>query len=219
MELTFIRKIQNAPQIWSFFFEKPVALRYDPGDYVELALPTAGAEGDKRWMSMASSPTEEELIFTTKICEAPTTFKQTLLGLGAGDKATCSPPMGNFNLPRESELPLLFVAAGVGITPYRSMLKYIEDKRDPRDIVLVYIARPEEFIFGDVIEAAHIPLLQVSEKINFNWIKKRVADASKRICYFAGPQPLCEELYTQAQASGLPLSQLRLDYFEGYNEL
>jgi ferredoxin-NADP reductase len=219
MELIFIRKIQNAGQIWSFFFEKPAALRFEAGDYVELSLAAAGPNGDKRWMSMASSPTEDELMFTSKISETPSAFKQTLLSLSAGDKAMCSPPIGNFNLPRDSSQKLLFVAGGIGITPYRSMLCYLADTDDSRDIVLVYIARAEEFIFGDVIEAAHIPVLQSSEKIDFNWLKKRVPDWQERICYFAGPQPMCEELYEQAQAAGIRLAQLRLDYFEGYNEL
>jgi ferredoxin-NADP reductase len=219
MELVFIRKMQNAPFVWSFFFEKPPALRYEPGDYVELSLPSAGPRGDKRWMSMASSPTENELLFTSKIGPDPSIYKQALLGLIAGDKATCSPPTGSFNLPRDASQKLLFVAGGIGITPYRAMLQYLHDTDDPRDIVLVYIARSEEFIFGDIISAAHIPVLQCSEKIDFNWIKKRMPDWRERICYLAGPQPMCEELYEQAQAAGLKLSQLKLDYFEGYDEL
>ncbi len=219
MELVFIRKMQNAPFVWSFFFEKPPALRFEPGDYVELSLPSAGPRGDKRWMSMASSPTERELMFTSKITDDPSVYKQALLSLSAGDIATCSPPIGSFNMPRDASQKLLFVAGGIGIAPYRAMLRYLHDTDDPRDIVLVYIARSEEFIFGDVISAAGIPLLQVSEKIDFNWLKKRVTDTMERVCYLAGPQPLCEDLYCQAQDAGMKLSRLKLDYFEGYNEL
>jgi ferredoxin-NADP reductase len=219
MEISFLRKLQNAAAIWSVFFDKPAGLRFQPGDYAELALAGAGPHGDKRWMSLASAPQEPEIQFTFKVSDRPSAYKKALLGLQPGDKGMISPPMGSFNLPRDAITKLLFIAGGIGITPYRSMLKSIQLNGDHRDVVLIYVANPAEFIFGDILEAAHVPIIQTSESIDFNWLKKRVADIAERVCYFAGPQPFCEKLYAQAQAAGLPNAQLRLDYFEGYNEL
>lgn len=219
MDLVFIRKLQNAGGIWSFYFEKPEALRYNAGDYIELTLPQCGPMGDKRWFTLASSPTESELMITTKIDDKPSDYKQTLLQCVPGDSGICSPPIGSFNLPHDPKAKLLFIAGGIGITPYRSMLRYVQDTKDPRDIELVYVAKPTDFIFGDVIEAAHIPVHQVSEKIDLNWIKKRVATMDERILYFSGPQNFCETLYEQAQAAGWPLSSLKLCHFEGHTDI
>lgn len=217
MDLVFLRKIQNAPLIWSFFFDKPPALQWQPGDYVEISLAQAGPHGDKRWMTIASSPSEDEVMFTTKIPERPSEYKLAMSRLTPGDIVTCSPPMGNFNLPKNESEKLLFVAAGIGITPYRSMLKWLQDNDDSRDIVLVYTAKPDEFICGDVIEGSHIPVFTSSERIDFHWIKKQVTGYTERTCYFAGPQPLCESLYEQALSDGRARSSLKLSYFEGYD--
>lgn len=221
MEISFLRKLQNAGAIWSVFFEKPAGLKYQAGDYVELALPGAGPKGDKRWVSFSSAPGEPELMFTFKLpgSSQPSEYKATLLDLSPGDKAQISPPLGSFNLPRDPEDKLLFVAGGIGITPYRSMLKEIELTGDHRDIVLVYIARAGGFIFGDILEAAHIQIIQSGDQIDFNWLKKRVADIRERTLYFAGPQPFCEKLYDAAKADGFETAKLKLDYFEGYDEL
>jgi ferredoxin-NADP reductase len=215
METSFLRKTQNAPTIWSFYFTKPPALAWQAGDYVELSLPQAGTHGDRRWASIATSPTEPELMFTFRITEPPSEYKQTLLRLSEGEKAQISPPMGSFNLPTDPGEKLLFVAAGVGITPYRAMLQYLSDTDDARDISLIYVAKKTDYIFGDVLAAAHIPIIQTSDRIDFAWLKKRVADISERIVYFAGTQSLCEKLYNGALAAGLPRPQLRLCYFEG----
>lgn len=219
METSFLRKTQNAPTIWSFYFDKPLGLSWEPGDYIELSLPHAGPHGDRRWVSIASSPTESELMLTFKIPEPSSEYKQALQRLKPGDKALLSPPIGSFNLPPEPDTGLLFVAIGVGITPYRSMLCWLTDNDDARDIQLVYVAKPSDFIFGDVLAAAHISITQTSDKIDFAWLKKRMPDLTERIIYLAGVQPLCEKIYDEAMAAGLAYPQLRLSYFEGETKL
>src|SRR5688572_20163082 len=107
METSFIRKLQNAPGIWSFYFTRPAALVWEPGDYLELSLQQAGPHGDWRWVTIASSPAETELLFTFRIPEGPSEFKRALLKLREGDKAQISPSIGSFNLPPEPEQKLL----------------------------------------------------------------------------------------------------------------
>ncbi len=209
-----MRKVQNAPSIWSFYFEKPAALSFEAGDYVELSL-----ADDKRWMTIAGAPDEADFFFTGKIGDKPTEYKNALLKMNPGDIAHVSPAIGTFNLTRDQNEKLLFVAAGVGITPFRSMLKQIELDHDHRDIALVYVAKADQFIFGDVLANAHIPIIQTTDNIDWNWIKKQIPDYKERICYFAGPQPLCEQIYNQALEDGVDRKRLMLDYFEGYTEL
>lgn len=219
MEIEFLRKFQNAATIWSFYFTRPKGLNFSPGDYAEVALPQAGTLGDKRWLSFANAPEEPELFFTVKLPPHPSDYKQALMDLMSGEKALLSPPIGTFNLPRDSAEKLLFVAGGVGIAPYRSMLRHLEAEQDYRDITLVYIARPKEFIFGDVLTGANIPILQTSDKIDVNWLKKRVPDLEERRIYLAGPRRLCEDLYDGLLTVGHDRARLELDYFDGYDEL
>ena len=122
MEIKFVQKLKETPQIWSFFFTQPAGFSFEAGDYVELAIPGV----DRRWLTITSAPSEKHLQFTTKLSDSK--FKQALSQLEVGNHAVISPAIGSFNLP-QTEQNLIFVAGGLGITPYRSMLAEMAMKR------------------------------------------------------------------------------------------
>lgn len=226
MEIEFIARQQEGPFVTSFTFSRPQGLQFDAGDYVELAINFPGAvtgerSGDKRWMSIASSPSEDTLLFATKFSPTPSAYKQAFLSLNPGDKAFISPAIGNFNLPRRTDA-ILLIAAGIGITPFRSMLKDVTDNQLEHDIQLMYTARESEHIFREIItESPAIAHMHTSNDgyLTIEKIMESVPDWADRTIYLSGPQPMIEQFYSEFLARGISRGQLRLDYFPGYTSL
>lgn len=220
MDIQYIRSQQLTETIWSFYFTKPPGLKHEAGDYVELALaypdnPTGG----RRWFTIASAPEESELQFTVKLPPSPSRFKRALHQLQAGQTATISPPIGTFNLPRRPGHSLLWVAGGIGITPYRSMALHlchrVRQTALPKDIVCLYAARKGEHVFADDIARA-AKIHQTHQRPSLPSIARQVPDWQQRIIYLSGPEPLCVKLFEQLKQAGHPPNQLKLDYFPGY---
>ncbi|MCH7492908.1 FAD-dependent oxidoreductase [Patescibacteria group bacterium] len=120
-------------------FEKPEGFDYQPGQFLTLInedIPITDKKGNRRSMSIASSPTEPLIHITMRI--GSSAFKRSLEQSQPGNRLTALGPFGKFGMPADTSIPLVFLAGGIGITPFRSMLKYSIDKKIPRDISLFY---------------------------------------------------------------------------------
>ena len=91
-------------------------------------------EGPVRHFSLASSPTEEEIIITTRIRD--TQYKKRLSSLEIGSKAKVTKPLGKFVLHEDYSKPAVLLSGGIGVTPFRSMIKYATDKQLPIRVVM-----------------------------------------------------------------------------------
>lgn len=91
-------------------------------------------EGPVRHFSLASSPTEEEIIISTRIRDTP--YKKRLSSLEIGSKAKVTKPLGKFVLHDDYSKPAVLISGGIGVTPFRSMIKYATDKQLPIRIVM-----------------------------------------------------------------------------------
>lgn len=91
-------------------------------------------EGPVRHFSLASSPTEEEIIISTRIRDTP--YKKRLSSLEIGSKAKVTKPLGKFVLHDDYSKPAVLLSGGIGVTPFRSMIKYATDKQLPIRIVM-----------------------------------------------------------------------------------
>lgn len=120
--------------------------RYLPNQFVGLGLHGVDDPwGPVRRFSLSSSPTEADAIaITSKMTGSP--YKEKLNALEAGEFVEVRGPIGDFVL--EEDRPAVMIAGGIGITPFRGMIRYAADRHLPGPIVLVYSARtPEEFAF------------------------------------------------------------------------
>ena len=119
---------------------------YRPGAYFWVELPTAGTPDEKglrRHISLATSPTERGVVgLATRIRD--TAFKRTLAELEVGDEVQVEEPKGSFLLPEDTDAEYVFVAGGIGITVFRSMLRFIADEALPYRVTLVYSNRDRE---------------------------------------------------------------------------
>jgi ferredoxin-NADP reductase len=122
-------------------------LDYKAGQYAAMDLETKeDEEGPVRPFTIASSPTEEGFILiSTRIRETP--FKKKLANMEIGTPIKITAPVGNFVLPEDDNSKrVVFLSGGIGVTPFRSMVKYATDNRMPIRIMMFDSNRNEENI-------------------------------------------------------------------------
>ncbi|SFM49784.1 ferredoxin--NADP reductase [Thermodesulforhabdus norvegica] len=129
--------------------EKPRGFAFKPGQWTVLSLPEKGFSDEKglaRPLSIASAPFEDFLLFATGLSESA--FKKTLQRLSAGDEVFVDDPRGNLVFPEEAEGPVVMIAGGVGITPFRSMVLHALKTGWTHPLALFYSSKtPEEAVF------------------------------------------------------------------------
>lgn len=229
MKATLIRLEKLNDQVISFWFEPEKRFRYIAGQFIEMTIPHADADdrGPRRWFTLSSSPTEDHIAITTRFSHAGSSFKSHLEALKVGESVEISEPMGDFVLPIDTNVPLLFVAGGMGITPYRSMAKWLADTKEERDVHFIYSVKesadavfldtfheagitPEQFLSGhDPKSARHLSAQDIMSHVNND----------KSFVYISGPEPMVEDLEKQLKAAGFPANRLVLDFFPGYQPI
>jgi len=204
------------------------------GQYMELTLPHkhADARGVRRTFSIASAPSDDSVRFGLTVSEPGSSFKKELTHLNKGRIIRATQIGGDFSLPQDPTKPLVFIAGGIGITPFRAMLADLMARGEHRNIVLFYATRTKEVqVYNDVIQEAkkilNILYVPVVAKPHETWkgetgfitaemIHKHVSDVKKRRIYISGPSLMVDNLRSQLLKNGIRHSQIVKDYFSGY---
>ncbi len=213
--------------IGNFWFEPARPFVFAPGQFLEYTFAHShpDARGVRRYYSIASSPTEPRVLLSTKFSQPGSTFKQALLDMKAGDEIIASKVAGDFVLPSDPQQRLAFIAGGIGITPFRSMVKYLLDTNQARDIVLLYGAREEkDLVFRDMFEEAREKfgmrtISVLSKMIDQNIIQKEVPDFTDRLFYVSGPEPMVHGVTKLLAGMKIPRKRIKCDYFPGYEAI
>jgi ferredoxin-NADP reductase len=222
IQVHFDHSKEIAKNIRSFYFKPISDIKQIAGQFIELYIPHENPDehGIKHWFTLSSSPTEDLWTITTKLNpECSSTFKTALQNLQPGTELTMAAPMGDFVLPKDPAIPLLFVAGGIGCTPYRSMIKYLQDTREKRDITLLYAtSSAEEIAFRDVFEVLNsnfIPL--VGDRLTSAKILEYASP--RHYIYLSGPEPMIEILDNELKEAGADPDHLRTDFFPNYTTI
>ncbi len=237
VKLKYVLKLKRKDNISSlihtFWFQRK-NLNFLPGQFLEWTLyhKKPDDRGIKRYFTIASSPTEKDLLLTTKIIPKSSSYKKALKNLKVGKRIIISKPQGDFVLPENDKQKLIFIAGGIGITPFRSIIKYLIDKNLKRDIILFYNANSvEEFSFKDILENLGIKIIYIiSDNPPKNWkgetgylnekiIKKHAPDWKERLFYVSGPEPMVNTTNNILIKMSVPRKQIKNDYFPGYSEI
>lgn len=230
-------KIRIAASAVEFVFIPGKRLSYQPGQYMEWTLPHANTDvrGNRRYFTLASSPTEPELRLGVKFNEPGSSYKEALLGIDQNTQIVAAQIAGDFTLPKNPLQKLVFIAGGIGITPFRSMIKYLLDKNEKRDIILLYGASNySEIAYKEIFEAARqqfgsktIYILSNKSEhssdrnarygyINLETIKELVPDFNDRMFYVSGSQPMVASIQSSLAELEIAKRHIKLDYFSGY---
>ena len=234
MQVRFDHAEPQTATITSFYFrtEKPVA--YEAGQFIQLRIPhdRPDKRGDKRWFTLSSSPTEDLLAITTKFApENGSSFKSSLRQLAPGTVVAMAEPMGDFVLPKDENIPLVFVGGGIGVTTYRSMIKSLLDHGEQRQIQLLYaLSSPQDVVFTDVFGSSACDLQIIATKPDDGWtgltgqltaerILELAGDCEGKLIYLSGPEPMIEQFEKDLKKLGINKRQLITDFFPGYVEI
>jgi ferredoxin-NADP reductase/nitrite reductase/ring-hydroxylating ferredoxin subunit len=135
--LTLTKKEElEGTDIMTFKFAKNGYPEYKAGQFAFFPLDTVNndSRGPVRHFSLASSPTEDVLIISTRIRDTP--YKQQLSTIQEGEPVKVSKARGNFVLHDDYSKPAIFLSGGIGVTPFRGMIKYAVDKQLPIKITM-----------------------------------------------------------------------------------
>lgn len=237
MQTKFIESQTIAEGTMLFKFEKPVGFSYKAGQSIDLTLvnpPETDTEGNTRPFSLVSAPTDDYLAIATRMRD--TAFKRVLRSLSAGAELNIEGPFGDLMLHENTKRPAVFLAGGIGITPFHSISVDAAERNLPHTIILFYSnRRPEDAAFLE--DLMHLPeknpnftfvgtMTDMSSStrewsgeqgyINAAMLNKYVDLASMPIYYIAGPGAMVAAMRTMLNENGVSNDDIRTEEFSGY---
>jgi ferredoxin-NADP reductase len=208
-------------------------VEFEPGQYFWVELldpPYEDEKGPRRHITVVTSPTEGVLGLATRIRD--TAFKRSLVEMPEGAAVDVEQPKGSFVLPEDTSKRYAFVAGGIGITPFRSMLRYIADKGLDYDITLVYSNRDvESTAFLDELKELEsvVPRCRVlftmtddpswegdNRMLDAVVLGELLGDLESFHFMIAGPPPMAKSVEGSLLEAGLSEDQVQSDSFSGY---
>ena len=211
----------------AFAYHRPRGLKYEPGQYLELTLPLTKSDrrGNRRYLSFASSPTEEEILIVARFPKEPSAFKQLWKTHVPGDTVLASEISGDFVLPRQNDKKVALISGGIGVTPFRSMIQAIIDTEAPRDLVLVDAhSKPEHRVFADVFDhASQVPGVRVvhadterTGRLDASFLSANLPDLKNRTFYLSGSPGFVDAVKKALRSLKVSRFRIRSDFFPGY---
>jgi ferredoxin-NADP reductase/Na+-translocating ferredoxin:NAD+ oxidoreductase RnfD subunit len=233
----FKQKLLIAANTLEFVFAPGKKFAYEPGQYMEFTVPhqQIDARGSRRYFTLASSPTEPDLRIGVKFYDKGSSFKRALMDVDASTLLSASQIAGNFTLPKDPTQKLVFIAGGIGVTPFRSMVKYLIDTSDHRAVTLLYSARTEaDFAYKELFEQARQAIglrvfygvadanAEVGDTHGFagyitaEIIQKAVPDYADAIFYVSGTHQMVTNMHDVLLGMGIHEKAIKSDFFPGY---
>jgi ferredoxin-NADP reductase len=226
-----------AEHTMAFHFEKPAGFKFVPGQFIDLTLlapSETDAEGNTRGFSISSAPYETTIMVTTRLRD--TAFKRVLKTMPLQTEVKLEGPFGDLKLHNDVKRTAVFLAGGIGITPFRSILLDASTRRLPHRIFVFYSnRRPEDAAFLDELQALEkqnanytfVGTMTEMEKARLSWqgergliskdlLDKYLKGAASPIYYIAGPPAMVTALYKMLQEAGINDDDIRKEEFTGY---
>lgn len=219
-----------------FHFTKPKDFDFKPGQYGGFTLinpPEKDARGITRRFTFLSAPDDPEIAIASRFRPDASAFKKILMQLKIGELVKLAGPSGNFTLHEDAQIPAVFLAGGIGITPFYSMLRFNQAHRIARPIFLFYGNQDQEdAAFLNELHALQktlndfqlIPTLKIAPPswegergfITKDMIKRYVPDVSKPIFYVCGAPTMVTVYQELLLEMGVASSQIKVEDFTGY---
>lgn len=223
MKLKVIDKKLEIKSYFSLILEKPTGFSFYPGQYLDIELPIQGKVTSDRIFTISSSSTESFLMITSKT--GISNFKESMEGLKAGDTISVSHPTGTFTLDESS--PAVFIAGGIGITPFRSMIKYVLDNKLHTPMTLIYSNSDNKFPFKKELDSwllnlpnltIHYVITSKEGRLNRNDFLKLYPKpfTLNPIFYLAGPPNMVNRFEEMLLGLRVDEVNIRYDRFDGY---
>jgi ferredoxin-NADP reductase len=233
VQLRFAGHQREAASVNSFWFEPLAPLHFEAGQTVRIELPHAAVDdrGAARTFSIASAPAEPRIRLTTRFSSPSSSFKRALAVLEPGTVVTASGPNGRFTF-HDTDQPTVFIAGGIGITPFRAILPDLAGARRSAEVSLLYSNATPDIPFRGFLDAleATWPELRVvytitrpsgswsgaTGRIDRSFVERHVPYARRATYYVCGPTPMVQSLRDELGQLGIDPSRIRHEGFPGY---
>jgi ferredoxin-NADP reductase len=237
----FICKLKERKEVaegtMAFRFEKPSGWTFKAGQYLDMTLlnpSETDSEGNVRSFTIASAPHEHTLMIATRMRDSA--FKRVLKTMPLGTAVKIEGPSGDLILQNDFTRAAVFLAGGIGITPFRSIVHWAAKEKLPNRIVLFYSnRRPEDAPFlaelqslerdnpkykliasMTEIEKSHRPWEGETGPINQEMLSRHLKGAESGIYYIAGPPAMVKGLNEMLKKAGVGDNDIRAEEFAGY---
>lgn len=236
-EARLVRRETVAEGTMAFYFSKPSGFQHRAGQSLQMTLvdpPETDSEGDGRTFTIASAPHEPELMIATRMRD--TAFKRVLKAAPIGLPVKIDGPNGEMVLHDDPARPAVFLAGGIGITPFLAMSRFAAKERLPHRLHLFYSNRRPE-------DAAFLPELKKMGQVNPNYrliatmadagksaqpwsgetgfirrdmLERHLPDLKSPVYYFAGPPQMTMAMQRMLEEIGIGEQAMRYEEFYGY---
>ena len=236
-ESRLVRRETVAEGTMAFYFSKPSGFVHQAGQSLLMTLinpPETDSEGDARTFTIASAPYEAELMIATRMRD--TAFKRFLKTAPIGSVVKIDGPNGEMVLHEDATRPAVFLAGGIGITPFLAMARQAANVRLPHRLYLFYSnRRPEDAAFLSELEGMGqlnpnyrlIATMSEPEKSVHHWagetgfirrdmLERNLPDKANPMYYFAGPPPMTMAMQRLLESIGIGDQDMRYEEFYGY---
>jgi ferredoxin-NADP reductase len=221
----------------AFHFERPAGFNFKAGQAIDLVLPATSVNDvqlARHTFSIVSAPHENCLTIATRMRDSP--FKQAMNTLSEGADVGLDGPFGSLTLHSNRQRPAIFIAGGIGITPFVSILRQAAKEQLAQKFILIYSnRRPEDAAFLAEFQAhkeqmpnlQFIPTMtQISQskqtwsgktgQIDAGILKQAIAGQLAPIYYLAGPPTFVETMQDLLNENGVEDDDIRSEGFYGY---
>lgn len=231
LRLQEVQKISD--RVYNFVFAPQMKFAFQAGQFMEWTLPHVqfDSRGNRRSFTIASSPTESTVQLGVKFYNPSSSYKYGLSQMKIGDEIYVSQLAGNFTMSGRNNKKLAFIAGGIGITPFRSMVKYIIDSKKQVNIVLIYlVGSADEIAYESLFkEAAQYGVTYIPIATNMNTsdlyrhaqldellLSELIPDNLERTFYISGPNVMVDSTKHHLKALGVSRRFIKTDHFSGY---
>lgn len=220
-ELVLLESYKESEGVYTFLFEKEPDLTWKAGQHGLFTITHKKIKTPTKPFTLASAPTENIVRLTMKINENPSDFKKAMLELEKGMKISMAGPVGSFNLIDNS--PTLLIAGGIGITPFRSILKQMEAEGGVgKQIHLLYLDSNKTYLFKDELDSiannTSIRVTYLDSRDNLHQeIDKFTSTYKDNGNYFiSGNKAMVDSISTYLQTNNISKRNIKKDAFYGY---
>lgn len=228
MKFKLVEKKDIIKGVETFIFEPQEKLSWQSGQYMHYVLdhPNPDDRKNERWFTISNPLYEEHPSITTRFAEQNgSTFKNALGHLQPGDEIEADGPKGKF-VVEDPAKQYIFIAGGIGITPFHSILLQLAHDKQPINVDLMYASRDDNFIFDD--EFQKIAVSNPNFRIHKFVSPKKIEEADIRAVadklndpeyYISGPEPMVEAFDKMLKGMGIAEEKIHNDDFPGYEEI
>jgi ferredoxin-NADP reductase len=226
MKAKLIKVSPETEDIASFIFEPERSFERLAGQFLRYVLPHTDMDDrhDDRYFTIASAPYEGYLQITTRFTKNPSSFKQTLRQLAVGAELHIDEQAEGDFVVTHLERNYIFVAGGIGITPFRAILTEAQHNGQKLKAQVLYGNHDKQILFKEELDDLaqqitnlHIDYVVGAGGITTEILKEAIESTDNPYVYLSGPGPMVEALAVTVKKLGLDIGHIQTDFFTGYN--